>query len=534
MERLDLEVKFAAGDEAGTITGLASPFGGEADAYGDTIAPGAFAKSLAEHTAKGSKPLMLWMHDTYEPVGVWTEIREDGAGLQVKGRIITETSRGRDAYALLKAGALNGLSIGYRVRDAERLKGGGRLLKQIDLAEISLVTFPAADAARIQSVKTDPTAAKGAASEQEDHMEQQTPEAAAPDLSGLTQQIAEINDHLKGLKGRVDGVEVKLGRPAIIEHKGDEDPAKAEMKAFTSFIRKGAAGLTADELKSLRVADNESGGYLAPAELVAQIDKDVVQFSPVRSVATVRTTGAPEVNTLRRTQGASAWWVGEEEDRTETEVKWGAQNYPVHEIGTFVDVSLQLLEDATLDVASELSMEFAEAFGSLESAAFVNGNGVKKPMGFMADADIVSTNSGHATQVTADGLIDLYHGVKTPYRGNAVWGMNSTTLGACRKLKDTSGQYLLLTTPINGAPLTTLLGRPVIEMPDLPDIGAGAFPIIFGDFGQGYRIFDRLALSVVRDDLTQRTKGRVRFHARRRLAAGVRKAEAIRKLKIAA
>lgn len=111
--------------------------------------------------------------------------------------------------------------------------------------------------------------------------------------------------------------------------------------------------------------------------------------------------------------------------------------------------------------------------------------------------------------------------------------MNATTLGSIRKLKDGNGQYLLAMAGINNAPVTTLLGRPVIEMPDMPDISGGAFPVVFGDFMQGFRIFDRIALSILRYPYSQATNGMTRFHGRRRVAAGVGKAEAIRKLKIA-
>lgn len=112
--------------------------------------------------------------------------------------------------------------------------------------------------------------------------------------------------------------------------------------------------------------------------------------------------------------------------------------------------------------------------------------------------------------------------------------MNSATMGAVRKLKDGStGTFLLMTSGIANAPATTLLGRPVVEAPDMPSIAGGAFPIAFGDFAAGYRIFDRVALSVLRDPYSQATNGMTRFHGRRRVAGGVGKPEAIRKLKIA-
>ncbi|UZE46980.1 phage major capsid protein [Rhodopseudomonas sp. P2A-2r] len=141
--------------------------------------------------------------------------------------------------------------------------------------------------------------------------------------------------------------------------------------------------------------------------------------------------------------------------------------------------------------------------------------------------------SNFAASNPADALIDLFHGIKTPYRANGVWMMNSTTLGAIRKFKDGQGRYLVNIQGLDNTPVTTILGRPVVEAPDMPDVGANTTPVIFGDFSQGYRIFDRTSLSILRDPYSQATNGMTRFHGRRRVAGGVGKAEAIRKLKIA-
>jgi HK97 family phage major capsid protein len=155
----------------------------------------------------------------------------------------------------------------------------------------------------------------------------------------------------------------------------------------------------------------------------------------------------------------------------------------------------------------------------------------------MQDTNIAYTPSGGASGFAAsnpaDVLIDLFHGIKTPYRANAYWGMNSTTLSVIRKFKDGQGRYLVNVAGLDNTPVTTILGRPVIEMPDMPDIGANAFPVVFGDFSQGYRIFDRISLSILRDPYSQATNGMTRFHGRRRVAGGVGKSEALRKLKIA-
>jgi HK97 family phage major capsid protein len=333
------------------------------------------------------------------------------------------------------------------------------------------------------------------------------------------------------LADRLDKLEAKLNRPGTETKSGDE---KIEVKAFETFVRRGREALTADEVKALRVSDDTAGGYLAPDEFVADLDRNVVVFSPVRQVARVRSTGGPAVVWPKRTGGMTGQWVGEgPAPRPETTVTFGQSRYPVCEFAAYVDVSNSMLEDSAFDVPSLLAFEFAEEFGLAEGTAFVNGASVLAPSGFMQNADLAYTPSGSASAVTADGLIDLYHALPSPYRANAVWGLNSATLGAIRKLKTGDGQYLLAMMGINNAPATTILGRPVVEMPDMPDISGGTFPVVFGDFGQGYRIFDRISLSILRDPYSQATNGMTRFHGRRRVAAGVGKAEALRKLKIA-
>jgi HK97 family phage major capsid protein len=328
----------------------------------------------------------------------------------------------------------------------------------------------------------------------------------------------------------VDAEVVKLKRPGT-ENKSEDQ--KLESKAFNTFIRRGREALNPDEAKSLRVSDDTAGGYIAPDEFVAELDRNVVLFSPVRQVARVRPTGAGAVLTPKRTGGMTAAWVGETSARPETTVTFGQNRFPVCELAAYVDVSNAMLEDSAFDIASLLAFEFAEEFGVAEGTAFVNGASVLSPTGFMQDAGLSYTPGTDASAIKADGLIDLYHAIKAPYRGNAVWGMNATTLGTIRKLKDGNSNYLVAVAGINNAPVSTLLGRPIVEMPDMPNIGAGTFPVIFGDFSQGYSIFDRIALSILRDPYSQATNGMTRFHGRRRVAAGVAKAEAIRKLKIA-
>jgi len=151
---LDLEHKFArlGGDVAVTegtqIAGYASLFGAT-DQGGDVVEKGAYAASLQRLSASGGRVKMLWQHDPAEPIGVWDEVREDTRGLFVKGRILTDVARGREAAALIGAGAIDGLSIGYRTIKARKDDGGRRLLSELELWEVSLVTFPMLPEARV-------------------------------------------------------------------------------------------------------------------------------------------------------------------------------------------------------------------------------------------------------------------------------------------------------------------------------------------------------------------------------------------------
>ncbi len=168
-----------------------------------------------------------------------------------------------------------------------------------------------------------------------------------------------------------------------------------------------------------------------------------------------------------------------------------------------------------------------------EGAAFVTGDAVGKPEGLLVNADVAETNSGDGGAITADGLIDLFHAVKTAYARNGTWLMNRQTLGEVRKLKDSQGQYLWQPGLQAGVP-GAILGAPFVEAPDVPDIAANATPVVFGDFRRGYLIVDRVQMSVLRDPFTQATSGNVRFIARRRVGGQVVLAEAIRKQRIAA
>lgn len=153
MKTKDFALSLKTVGEDGTFEGYGSIFG-NVDSYGEKVMPGAFKESLARHKADGTMPLMLWQHDSWQPIGIWEDLAEDAKGLRGKGRLLSGVRAADEALILLKAGAIQGLSIGYRELDVEP-DGNIRLLKKLDLLEISVVSFPANRRARVDGVKNE-------------------------------------------------------------------------------------------------------------------------------------------------------------------------------------------------------------------------------------------------------------------------------------------------------------------------------------------------------------------------------------------
>lgn len=140
--------------DSGEFEGYGSTFGGEPDAYGDVIAPGAYADSLKAHKAKGTMPKLYWQHNPSEPIGKWLDADEDDHGLLMRGKLNMGVQRGREAHALLKEGDIDGLSIGYRIKEySVDTESGVWTLEKLDLIEVSVVSLGANENAVVQSVK---------------------------------------------------------------------------------------------------------------------------------------------------------------------------------------------------------------------------------------------------------------------------------------------------------------------------------------------------------------------------------------------
>lgn len=347
------------------------------------------------------------------------------------------------------------------------------------------------------------------------------------------------------LKGQMEQLQTALRRTSPTT---DPEQRKAELKSqvnlwgraviasvmpgaqITPEQTKALADIEA-EYKSLSVANDTTGGYLAPPEYVREIIKGVTEMSPVRALARVRSTGAKSMQLPKRTGQFAAQRVAEQGARAETDgLRYGMVEIMAPEMFALIDISQQNLEDSAFDLEAELTMEANEQFAVKEGAEFVSGTGVGECEGILTNASVAETNSGSATAVASDGLLTLKHAIKTAYTRNASWALNRTTLGSVRKLKDGTGAYIWMPGIAQGKP-NTIDGDPYVEVPDMPSEGAGLYPVAYGDFARAYTLLDRVAMQLLRDPYTQATSGNIRFLFRRRVGGAVVLAEAIRKLK---
>lgn len=335
---------------------------------------------------------------------------------------------------------------------------------------------------------------------------------------------------VRTLTERLSAMETRLNRPGSQQEQTDETAA-TERRYFINYLRRGNQAPEA-ELRALTVANDTQAGYLAPAEVSNEMIREITEFSPIRQYATVRQTTAPSVKYPKRTGITNAKWEGEIEEAEESTVTFGQTEIVAKRLTTYVDISNSLLMGSDGTAEAEVRSAFSEDFGKKESTAFVLGDGFKQPEGILTSAAVPFFANGHATNLSPDALIGLMYSLPAQYRNRGVWLINSTTVGKVRVMKDGQGNYIWQPGLQAGQP-ATLLGRPIAEAIDMPDVEANAFPIAFGDLATAYRIVDRQALGVLSDPYTQATRAITRMHGTRWVGGGVVQPAAIKKLKMA-
>ncbi|MGB5092955.1 MAG: phage major capsid protein [Parvibaculum sp.] len=359
-------------------------------------------------------------------------------------------------------------------------------------------------------------------------------------------KVERINRALDRQKKTVDELALAMSRPEIGGHAISRlDPARREHKrAFDLYVRKGEAqDLRQLEAKALSAQSDPDGGYLVPSETERLIDRIVSEASPIRAIAGVRQIGAASYKKPFTTSGPQSGWVGEVESRPETTApKLSELEFPAMELYAMPAATSTMLDDGAVNIDQWLAEEVQTVFAEQEGAAFVNGDGVKKPRGFLsyptvANASwawgklgyLVTGNAGaFPASNPADILIDMIYAVKAGYRANGRFVMNRATQSAIRKFKDIDGNYLWQPGLTAGA-APTLLNYPVTEAEDMPSMAADKMALAFGDLKRGYLIVDRLGVRVLRDPYS--AKPYVLFYTTKRVGGGVQNFEAIKLLK---
>lgn len=352
----------------------------------------------------------------------------------------------------------------------------------------------------------------------------------------LDQKLDRINAAMDSQNAAIENMLAKQMRPNLGSD-GLIVAGDSEYKdAFAAYVRKG-------EEKSLSAGSNPDGGYLVPAQTDHDIGRRLAAISPIRSIASVRQVSSSVYKKPIATSGPTVGWVGETDARPETAASTLAEiEYPTTELYAMPAATASFLDDAAVDVESWIAEEVETAFAEQETAAFVSGDGVKKPTGFLsapqvADGNWSWGNVGYLATGTAgalpasnpsDVLIDLVYSLKAGYRQNANWVMNRRTQAQLRKIKDADGNYLWQ--PSNQPGMRpSFMGFSLVEAEDMPDVAADATAITFGDFRRGYLIVDRLGVNVIRDPYS--AKPYVLFYTTKRVGGGVLDFDAIKLLK---
>ena len=346
-----------------------------------------------------------------------------------------------------------------------------------------------------------------------------------------------VTGDLVGSFGAIEGAGVADARPMLAG-------SVAARGVFEGFLRSGAGAL---ELKSFNGAAGADGGYAVPRELDAVIDAALKAASPIRAVANVVQVGSAGYRKLVTTGGTASGWAAETAARPETATPvFNEIAPPMGELYANPAASQAMLDDAQFDVEDWLGREIAAEFAKAEGAAFVNGSGVNRPKGFLTfptattgDATrafgtlqyLASGAAGDFAVNPQDRLIDLVQALRAPYRQGAVWVMNAATLARIRKFKTSDGAFLWQPGLVAGQP-DTLLGYPVVEAEDMPDIAANSLAVAFGNFRAGYLIAERSETQILRDPYTN--KPFVNFYATKRIGGTVSNSEAIKLMKFAA
>ena len=344
----------------------------------------------------------------------------------------------------------------------------------------------------------------------------------------LTKNLSEERKSREDLEEKMVSIEADLKRGSL----GSEvkQSKEAELKVYDTFFRRGEKQISQEEMKYLRTDSNVDGGFLVPSEQSSDIIKKITEISDVRSLAKVRTLNAKTLKLPTRSTLLTGGWAGEGETGLSSNSTYGRQELTAKRLTVSSAITAEELQDANVDMVNEINSDVRESFAQLKGRAFINGDGVKQPEGFMTNADITSINSGDANLLSFDSLISVTGQVVKGY--NPVYAFNRLTLANIRTMKNGFGAYVWQSGNLAAGIPNAIAGTSYSVLNDMPNIGAGLYPVIYGDFFAGYLIGERAGMTVIRDEVSLKKEGKIEFTFMERLDAMVVQPEAFKKIKI--
>ncbi len=362
------------------------------------------------------------------------------------------------------------------------------------------------------------------------------------------EKVDRINTALDEHKRVLDGLALKAARPPLGGAESRSTGIALQHKAaFDAYVRSGdVVRLRGLEQKSLSVGSDPDGGYLVPEEVEHAVNRAVRNMSPIRAIAGIRQVSGSVYKKPFSITGAETGWVAETAARTTTNAPTLAElAFPTMELFAMPAATSSLLDDSAVNIDQWIAEEVRDAFATQEGTAFVTGNGSGKPKGFLAYTTVdnaswtwgnigflkTGVDGGFAASNPGDKLIDLVYAVKAGYRANGTFVFNRATQAAIRKMRDADGNYIWQPAARAGD-ASTLMGFPIAESEDMPNMATNSLSAAFGDFRRGYLIVDRVGIRVLRDPYS--SKPYVLFYTTKRVGGGVQDFDAIKLLKFAA
>jgi HK97 family phage major capsid protein len=373
-----------------------------------------------------------------------------------------------------------------------------------------------------------------------------------------TEKVERINASIGDLQKLIDDTNAKMAAISLEAGNDDREISKEEREyqaSFDTWFRTGdgerdlRASIKEGKITAAySVGSDPDGGLTAPVEWDRTITDKRIEVSPMRRFASVQSVSGQGFKKLYNIHGTTSAWVGETAGRPETDTsKFAEYAFSFGEIYAMPGATQTILEDSEIDLAAWLGGEVNVEFARQEGIAFISGDGVNKPKGILLyDAateaalpaaqrhplgPVLEVNSGAAAALTSDGLVDLIYDLPEDRSQGAALYSNRKTHAIIRKMKDGQGNYLWQP-PFQAGQPAQVLGQAINELAGLPDVAADTVPIIFGNMSEGYRIFDRVGMSVLRDPYTK--KPYVLFYTRKRVGGGLWNPEWLRYHRIAA